>query len=418
MNDLLPPQYVNIRSDVIYSLDLPDPLCRTYIRLAGMAWKDKLGKQRELPPLHEDVLCKVLGLKRSSLWGQMQALKKHELIAWTSQNGVFDIHILPKPANRVQNFGLGLNDDVDDDLNQEQDKDSTTSTTRVQNFGLVQEALAFWGIAADTPEAERLAALPTVTPDLIQAWGEHLSAQHAANLVPILLAYQLEHSAQPPKEETRGGNRLKAAEATQPMLNLEAPMELPVSVQGDLAAIGWSGLGDEVLRAWQKDAGRVQSWLDYAIGLPSRQIKTSRAALFRSGIRSNQPPPYRIPRQAQQTDSCLPLESMAEEVSEEPFESPWPEADLKARQAWEWAISQLQLDMPRSAFVNYVQDAVAVAFNEATGLFTIGAPTTLVRDWLDGRLSSTVIRLLSGILKRTVTVQFVCPEKEGVPCGS
>ena len=78
---------------------------------------------------------------------------------------------------------------------------------------------------------------------------------------------------------------------------------------------------------------------------------------------------------------------------------------MKAHQAWQAAIGQLQMDMPRASFNTWVKDTLLLAYED--GEFVVGAPNTYARDWLEGRLSSTISRMLGGIMNRTSRVRFV-----------
>ncbi len=77
---------------------------------------------------------------------------------------------------------------------------------------------------------------------------------------------------------------------------------------------------------------------------------------------------------------------------------------MKAAQAWQAALGQLQLEMPKAAFDTWVRDTELITYED--GAFTIGVKNAYARDWLEDRLSSTISKLLSGIMNRTVTVRF------------
>ncbi|MBN2146726.1 MAG: chromosomal replication initiator protein DnaA [Anaerolineales bacterium] len=76
-----------------------------------------------------------------------------------------------------------------------------------------------------------------------------------------------------------------------------------------------------------------------------------------------------------------------------------------AKQAWQAALGQLQMDMPKASFDTWARNAELVTYED--GVFVIGVPNAYARDWLDNRLSSTVTRLLTGIMNRTVEVRFI-----------
>ncbi len=78
---------------------------------------------------------------------------------------------------------------------------------------------------------------------------------------------------------------------------------------------------------------------------------------------------------------------------------------MKANQAWQATLGQLQMEMPKAAFDTWVRDADLLSYED--GSFTIGVQNTYARDWLDSRLSSTVQRLLTDMMNRTVEVRFI-----------
>jgi len=83
---------------------------------------------------------------------------------------------------------------------------------------------------------------------------------------------------------------------------------------------------------------------------------------------------------------------------------------MNAHQAWQAVVGQLQMDMSKAAFNTWVRSAELVSHQEE--VFTIGVPNAYARDWLENRLSSTVTRLLSGIMSRPQDVRFVVWQKD------
>ena len=87
---------------------------------------------------------------------------------------------------------------------------------------------------------------------------------------------------------------------------------------------------------------------------------------------------------------------------------------MDASQAWQAVLGQLQLEMAKATYDTWVKDARFVAFED--GSYIIGVQNAYARDWLDSRLTSTVSRLLTGMMNRTVEVRFVVwQEKEEKP---
>lgn len=78
---------------------------------------------------------------------------------------------------------------------------------------------------------------------------------------------------------------------------------------------------------------------------------------------------------------------------------------LSTEQAWKSVLGQLQMEMPRASFETWVRDTYPVSYQE--GILIIGTPNAYARDWLEARLTSTVNRMLIGILNTYVQVRFV-----------
>jgi len=78
---------------------------------------------------------------------------------------------------------------------------------------------------------------------------------------------------------------------------------------------------------------------------------------------------------------------------------------MKAEQAWQAAQGQLQLEMPKAAFDTWVRGAEYFSYED--GSFVISVKNAYARDWLENRLSSTVARILTGMMNRTIEVRFI-----------
>jgi hypothetical protein len=63
------------------------------------------------------------------------------------------------------------------------------------------------------------------------------------------------------------------------------------------------------------------------------------------------------------------------------------------------------MEMPKASFETWVRDTRLVSYED--GLFTIGVRNEYASEWLESRLTSTVARLLMGIMNRDVSVMFV-----------
>jgi len=77
---------------------------------------------------------------------------------------------------------------------------------------------------------------------------------------------------------------------------------------------------------------------------------------------------------------------------------------MKPDQAWLAALGQLQMEMPKPAYDTWVRNAEFIAYED--GCFIIGVANAYARDWLESRLSSTLRRMLTGMMNRTVEIHF------------
>lgn len=75
------------------------------------------------------------------------------------------------------------------------------------------------------------------------------------------------------------------------------------------------------------------------------------------------------------------------------------------QQAWSSVLAQLQMDMPRASYETWVLGTQALELKNDVLLIT--TRNAYARDWLESRLTSTVQRLLVGVLNRSVSVKFV-----------
>ncbi len=77
---------------------------------------------------------------------------------------------------------------------------------------------------------------------------------------------------------------------------------------------------------------------------------------------------------------------------------------MEGKQAWQAALGQLQLDMPKAAFDTWVRDAELISVSD--NVFQVGVHNAYARDWLDSRLKSTLTKLLTGSLNCPVELSF------------
>jgi len=83
---------------------------------------------------------------------------------------------------------------------------------------------------------------------------------------------------------------------------------------------------------------------------------------------------------------------------------------MNAQQAWQATLGQLQMEMTKAAFDTWVRNTELVSYDN--NRFKIGVQNAYARDWLDSRLSSTVTRLLTGLMDRPQAIEFVVWQKD------
>jgi hypothetical protein len=80
---------------------------------------------------------------------------------------------------------------------------------------------------------------------------------------------------------------------------------------------------------------------------------------------------------------------------------------MKADQAWQAVLQQLQLEMAKSTYDQQVAGAHLVEYNDREHIFVIGVSTNANLEWLESRLTSTITRLLVGLMGQDVDLKFI-----------
>ena len=83
---------------------------------------------------------------------------------------------------------------------------------------------------------------------------------------------------------------------------------------------------------------------------------------------------------------------------------------MNEKQAWQAALGQLQMEMPKASFDTWVRNSDLVGYDESC--FTIGVQNAYARDWLESRLTNTATHILTGLMHAPQTINFVVSHKE------
>jgi chromosomal replication initiator protein len=78
---------------------------------------------------------------------------------------------------------------------------------------------------------------------------------------------------------------------------------------------------------------------------------------------------------------------------------------MNAEHAWQATLGQLQLEMSKASFDTWVSSSEFLSYDEETQCFQIGVKNAYAKDWLEDRLSSTMTRLLTGMMGCPVTMK-------------
>jgi chromosomal replication initiator protein DnaA len=79
---------------------------------------------------------------------------------------------------------------------------------------------------------------------------------------------------------------------------------------------------------------------------------------------------------------------------------------MNAQQAWQAAQGQLQIELSKATYDTWVKQTQLIRFDEAAGVFYLGASNAYACDWLESRLKATLINKLSGMMARSVQLEF------------
>ncbi len=78
---------------------------------------------------------------------------------------------------------------------------------------------------------------------------------------------------------------------------------------------------------------------------------------------------------------------------------------MNAKQIWQTALGELQLQMTRPTFDTWLKNTKAISYEDGT--IIIGVHNAYAKDWLENRLMTIVKRTLVGIVDRAVEAKFV-----------
>ena len=84
-----------------------------------------------------------------------------------------------------------------------------------------------------------------------------------------------------------------------------------------------------------------------------------------------------------------------------------------ADKVWQAALGELELQMTRATFNTWLKSTKVVSWDHEN--FVLGVPNGYIKDWLENRLYTPIQRTVSGILDRTIDVQFIVwPDEQDI----
>ena len=90
-----------------------------------------------------------------------------------------------------------------------------------------------------------------------------------------------------------------------------------------------------------------------------------------------------------------------------------PSVMISPEEAWQYALTQLQLQMSRNSYDTWIRPAKMLSVEQ--NVFTIGTQDLCAKAWLESRLATTFEHLLSGMFDEDMIVRFeVLPESADI----
>ena len=83
---------------------------------------------------------------------------------------------------------------------------------------------------------------------------------------------------------------------------------------------------------------------------------------------------------------------------------------MNTNQVWQDTLGQLQLQMTRATFDTWLKDTRLVS--QTQNKLVIGTKNTYAKDWLENRLFTTIDRTVTGLLGRSVDIQFTVDDDQ------
>lgn len=186
-------------------------------------------------------------------------------------------------------------------------------------------------------------------------------------------------------------------------------LELSDEIKSRLQEIGWADSLVEIEKAYHKNPHLVSTWLDHTKNVPAKEIRKSRAALFRHGIRTGNFPPKPLAPKKYHDFAEDEDDFELDDSGDQPAQNLPIHVDPKLWQTWETVLSQLEGKMPRSSFNTWLRDTYPLSLKE--DVLQVQALNAEARDWLDSRVKSTVENILIGVLNSRVVVQFIAEQE-------
>ena len=84
---------------------------------------------------------------------------------------------------------------------------------------------------------------------------------------------------------------------------------------------------------------------------------------------------------------------------------------MNANDIWHATLGELQLQMTKATFDTWVRPTHAINFDAESGAMSVGVHSPYAKEWLENRLQATIQRTLTGIIGRSVQVEYIVKDK-------
>jgi hypothetical protein len=183
-------------------------------------------------------------------------------------------------------------------------------------------------------------------------------------------------------------------------------IELSDELEELLSQMGWANR-DLVLQACEKSEERVLGWAKYCLDPRQRNSIRNPGSLFSWAIRGKDWPPKEYLSQPPAPDPVENLVLMTR--APEPEIIPGYKRQPEARETWQQALQQMELQMTRATFDTWLNGSRGIGYQEDDQTLVVQVKNSYAVEFLTHRLGHVIERTTKSMFGTNIPVQFVTP---------